>query len=88
MSVHLRTTHRQMNGETLDILVQRPFGGWFKKYIQIERAQENDFIEADAWRDELNRQFELSLKIDHSGGDPESIDMRLMNSFIAKVRYN
>ena len=83
---HLSKQHRNETGSIVTADIQRPFGGWFKKYIQIREVQETDFIEAEAWKDELNRRFENALRIDSSEGNAETTDMRLMNAFIAKVR--
>jgi hypothetical protein len=83
---HLSKNHRNQGGRGIQADIQRPFGGWFKKYIQVDKAKESDFVEQEAWKDELNDQFDKSLKIDNSKGDSQSLDMRLMNAFIAKAR--
>jgi len=87
MKVHLRTIHHGMKGPILNAKIQRPFGGWFKKYIEVGEVTEADMVEEEAWKDELNRRFENALRIDSSEGNRETTDMRLMNAFIAKVRY-
>jgi len=84
---HISTKHRGMDATIKEVDIQRPFGGWFKKYIEVREVTEADMIEEEAWKDELNRRFENALRIDSSGGNPETTDMRLMNAFIAKVRY-
>jgi len=86
MTVHLSTQHRNLNGTAMEAMIQRPFGGWFKKYIEVREVTEADIIEEEAWKDELNRRFENALRIDSSEGSAETTDMRLMNAFIAKVR--
>jgi hypothetical protein len=86
MTTHLSKNHRNQGGSSMETDVQRPFGGWFKRYIQVDKAKESDFVEQEAWKDQLNDQFDKSLKIDNSKGDSQSLDMRLMNAFIAKAR--
>jgi hypothetical protein len=86
MTEHLSKNHRNQRGKGIEANIQRPFGGWFKKYIQVEEVKESDFVEQEAWKDELNDRFDKSLKIDNSKGDSQSLDMRLMNAFIAKAR--
>ena len=87
MRVHFHRTHRGESGTTSNVKIQRPFKGWFKKYIEVMEPAEANVIREEAWKDELNRRFENALRIDSSGGNPETTDMRLMNAFIAKVRY-
>ena len=84
---HISRQHRNRDAIILDVKIQRPFGGWFKKYIQVEQEDEIEPEVEDAWQRDLNTKFANSLKINHSGGDPDTLDLRLMNAFIAKVRY-
>jgi hypothetical protein len=86
MTTHLSKNHRNQEGSSIEADVQRPFNGWFKKYIQVDEAKESEFIDEEAWKEELNSRFEKSLKIDNTEGNSESLDIRLMNAFIAKAR--
>jgi len=84
---HSSLEHRGLQVTIAEVDIQRPFGGWFRKYVEVREVTEANVIEEEAWKDELNRRFENALRIDLSGGNPETTDMRLMNAFIAKVRY-
>ena len=71
----------------LDVSIQRPFIGWFRKYVRVDEYDEIKEVEQEAWQQELSSQFTSSLQTSYSGVDSDSVDIRLMNSFIAKVRY-
>jgi len=87
MRVHIIRSHQETNITVLEANIQRPFGGWFKKYIQVEENNEMEQVIQEAWESELNSQFMSSLQTSYSGVDGDSMDIRLMNAFIAKVRY-
>ena len=88
---HISSTHRDENirVKVVERKVQKPFQGSVKQYVQVDTADE---LEAE---DDTREDWELKLeqdftrlvedrdRIESSG----SLDLRLMNAFIAKIRY-
>jgi len=85
MRIHIVQKHKGVSATAVEKLLQRPFGGWFKKYIYIENDDAKQAA-MESWKEDLNEQFQSALRLNQSVGDGESMDIRLMNAFIAKVR--
>jgi len=84
---HISAKHQGTVTSILEVPIQRPFTGWFRKCIRVDEYNEIEEVEQEAWQQELNSQFTSSLQTSYSGIDGDSVDIRLMNAFIAKVRY-
>lgn len=88
---HISAFHREETPKAWIVIqkVQQPFKGSLKKYLQVESVDESDTQNEDIedWELKLNDDFTRLMedhdRIESSG----SLDLRLMNAFIAKIRY-
>ena len=88
---HISAFHREETPKAWIVIqkVQKPFQGSLKKYLQVESVDEsyteNEGIED--WELKLNDDF-TRLMEDHNRIESSgSLDLRLMNAFVAKIRY-
>jgi len=74
---------------TEECKVQRPVKGQFHKYVQV-RTKENLDSESHErnWMSTLKDDFNKVLNIDRDGEREELTDLRLMDAFIAKTRWD
>ena len=87
---HISSTHKDENARAtiVERKVQKPFQGHLKQYIQVESGDDSEVEDEDAdeWKLKLNDDFTRLVEENHQGESTGNLDLRLINSFIAKIR--
>ena len=88
---HISSAHKD-EGSRVTVIeqkVQKPFRSRLKQYIQLDTRDESNAVDEDVedWKLQLNEDFARLVEdhdmIEGSG----SFDLKLINAFVAKIRY-
>jgi len=85
---HVSNVHRDAikKGLIVERKVQKPFTSRLKQYIIVNSVDDDETQDIPHWRATLNEQFEETLNELTQSGYVASTDLRLVNTFIAKIR--
>jgi len=67
--------------------IQKPFGSSIKQFVHINLLINDDESDIPDWEQNLTSQFNRMMNDLSGARSTEGLDMRLMNAFIAKIRY-
>jgi len=92
MKNHFSSGHQgsKWSDWTKECNVQKPFKGQLNKWIQVEDGKELD-MESDQeedWKSVLKEDFKRKIQKQVNLDDSEHMDLRLMGTFIAKIRWD
>jgi len=84
---HVSTSHKEaaMRANVVERRVQGIFPSHLKKYVHI--IDEGDQPEIPDWQDKLSTEFNQMMANLNTTMPTAGLDLRLMNTFIAKIRY-
>ena len=92
MQNHFSEKHKGLpwSENSKECKVQSPFKGQLAKYIQIDDSEDiNMHIDEDnEWKSALELEFQQSIKGNNIDNGNEHEDIRLMGTFIAKIRWD
>jgi len=90
--IHTSSTHRDETPKAsiVERKVQKPFQSSLKQYIQVETedGSESEDEGIEGWKLKLDEDFTRLVEHHDRIEDTGNLDLRLINAFIAKVRYN
>jgi hypothetical protein len=88
---HISNTHKNNipKASIVDRKVQKPFQGRLKQYIQVEASDGSDSDDEDIedWRLKLDEDFNRLVEESSNVASTGSLDLKLINAFVAKIRY-
>ena len=88
---HISSVHKDENSKVtiVERQVQKPFQGRLKQYIQVEAGDESETEDEniDEWKLQLNEDFTRLMEENNQGGSTGNLDLKLINAFTAKIRF-
>ena len=86
---HISEEHRNdvVGAKVVERTIQKVFQGRFKQYIQVDMNTENLDDDLSDWKQRLKEDFDGMMSKLSTMNPSEGLDIRLMNAFIAKIRY-
>jgi len=84
---HISENHKEavVRPKPVERKVQRIFSSYLKEYIHILDGE--DETDIPDWQDKLSMEFNRMMTNLNTTMPTEGLDLRLMNTFIAKIRY-
>ena len=84
---HISKSHREagVRPNAVERRVQRIFHSQLKRYVHILDGE--DETDIPNWQDKLSTEFKQMITNLNTTIPTEGLDLRLMNTFIAKIRY-
>jgi hypothetical protein len=86
---HISSAHRNATEANLIVerRVQKPFTSRLTEYIIVNSIDDEEPEDIPHWRATLNEKFNQTMNELSQSRDGGSTDLRLVNTFIAKIRY-
>lgn len=88
---HISSTHRNQTSRVTIVQrnIQEPFQSHLHKYIQVEVMDESEVENGgvEDWESKLKEEFTQLLEGQDTAESRGRLDMRLINAFVAKIRY-
>ena len=88
---HISSTHKDESSKAtiVERKVQQPFESHLHKYIQVEATVGSEVEDegVEDWESKLKEEFTQLVEGQNTIENRGSLDLRLINAFVAKIRY-